>query len=66
VLWLSKIEPGPAPDAAQVAQLQAQLAQAWGAAEEQAALRVLRDSYKVKMLPDAKKLISGELDGAKL
>ena len=66
VLWLSKIEPGPAPEPAQVTQLQAQLSQAWGAAEEQAALRVLRDSYKVKMLPDAKKLISGELDGAKL
>jgi hypothetical protein len=42
------------------------LSQAWGTAEEQAALRVLRDSYKVKLLPDAKKLISGELDGAKL
>jgi peptidyl-prolyl cis-trans isomerase D len=66
VLWLSKIEPGPAPDPAQVTQLQAQLSQAWGAAEEQAALKLLRDSYKVKMLPDAKKLISGELDGAKL
>jgi peptidyl-prolyl cis-trans isomerase D len=66
VLWLSKIEPGPTPDPAQVTQLQAQLSQAWGAAEEQAALKLLRESYKVKMLPDAKKLISGELDGAKL
>lgn len=66
VLWLSKIESGPAPEAAQVTQLQAQLSQAWGAAEEQASLKLLRESYKVKMLPDAKKLISGELDGAKL
>lgn len=66
LLWLSKIEPGLAPEAAQVAQLQAQLSQAWGTAEEQAALKLLRESYKVKMLPDAKKLISGELDGAKL
>jgi peptidyl-prolyl cis-trans isomerase D len=66
VLWLSKIEPGPAPEAAQVTQLQAQLSQAWGTAEEQATLKLLRESYKVKMLPDAKKLISGELDGAKL
>ena len=66
VLWLSKIEPGPAPEAAQVTQLQAQLSQAWGAAEEQATLKLLRESYKVKMLPDAKKLISGELDSAKL
>ena len=66
VLWLSKIEPGSAPEAAQVSQLQGQLSQAWGAAEQQAALQLLRESYKVKMLPDAKKLISGELDGAKL
>ena len=66
VLWLSKIERGPAPEPAQVTQLQAQLSQAWGTAEEQAALKLLRESYKVKMLPDAKKLISGELDGAKL
>jgi peptidyl-prolyl cis-trans isomerase D len=65
-LWLSKIEPGAAPEAAQVTQLQAQLSQAWGAAEEQAALKLLRESYKVKLMPDAKKLISGELDGAKL
>ncbi len=66
VLWLYKIEPGPAPDPAQVAQLQGQLSQAWGSAEEQATLKLLRESYKVKMMPDAKKLISGELDGAKL
>jgi peptidyl-prolyl cis-trans isomerase D len=66
VLWLSKIEPGPAPEAAQVAQLQTQLSKAWGTAEEQAALKLLRESYKVKMMPDAKKLISGELDSAKL
>jgi peptidyl-prolyl cis-trans isomerase D len=66
VLWLSKIEPGPAPEAAQVTQLQAQLSQAWGTAEEQATLKLLRESYKVKMMPDAKKLISGELDSAKL
>jgi peptidyl-prolyl cis-trans isomerase D len=49
-----------------VAQLQGQLSQAWGSAEEQATLKLLRESYKVKMMPDAKKLISGELDGAKL
>jgi peptidyl-prolyl cis-trans isomerase D len=66
VLWLSKIEPGPAPEAAQVTQLQNQLSQAWGTAEQQAALILLRESFKVKMMPDAKKLISGELDGAKL
>ncbi len=66
VFRLSKVEAGPAPEAGQIAQLQAQLSQAWGAAEEQAALKVLRQEYKVKMLPDAGKLISGELDAAKL
>lgn len=66
VLRLSKVEAGAAPEAAQITQLQAQLSQAWGAAEEQAALKVLRQEFKVKMLPDAGKLISGELDAAKL
>jgi peptidyl-prolyl cis-trans isomerase D len=66
VFKLSKVEAGAAPEAAQVAQLQSQLSQAWGAAEEQAALKVLRQEFKVKMLPDASKLISGELDAAKL
>jgi len=66
VFKLSKVEAGPTPEAGQINQLQAQLSQAWGAAEEQAALKVLRQEYKVKMLPDASKLISGELDAAKL
>ena len=66
VFRLSKIEAGAAPEAAQINQLQAQLSQAWGAAEEQAALKVLRQEFKVKLLPDASKLISGELDAAKL
>lgn len=66
VLILTKVEEAAAPDAAQVTQLQAQLAQAWGAAEEQAALKILRQAYKVKVLPDAARLISGELDAAKL
>jgi len=66
ILELTKVEAGPTPDAAQIKQLQAQLAQAWGAAEEQAALKVLRGLYQVKMLPDAAKLIRGDLDAAKL
>ena len=66
ILMLTKVEEAVAPDPAQVSQLQAQLAQAWGAAEEQAALKILRQTYKVKVLPDAGKLISGELDAAKL
>ena len=66
ILKLSKVEAGPKPELAQINQLQAQLSQAWGAAEEQAALQVLRKEFDVKMLPDATKLISGELDAAKL
>ena len=66
ILRLTKVAAGSKPEAAQVSQLQAQLSQAWGAAEEQAALKVLRKEYDVKMLPDAAKLISGELDAAKL
>jgi peptidyl-prolyl cis-trans isomerase D len=66
ILLLTKVEEAPAPDPAQVSQLQAQLAQAWGAAEEQAALKILRQAYKVKVLPDAARVISGELDAAKL
>jgi len=66
ILRLSKVQEGPKPEPAQLSQLQAQLSQAWGAAEEQASLKVLRKEFKVKMLPDATKLISGELDAAKL
>ncbi|MDO8693700.1 MAG: SurA N-terminal domain-containing protein [Sheuella sp.] len=66
ILQLTKVEAGPVPDAAQIKQLQGQLSQAWGAAEEQAALKVLRGLYQVKMLPDAAKLIRGDLDAAKL
>ena len=66
ILMLTKVEEAAAHDAAQVSQLQSQLAQAWGAAEEQAALKILRQTYKVKVLPDAAKVISGELDGARL
>ena len=66
VMQLSKIEPGPAPQAGQVAQFRGQLSQAWGASEELAALKTLRQVYTVKMLPDAAKVISGQLDAAQL
>ena len=66
VIKISKVEKGSASDASQIVQLQNQLSQAWGAAEEQAALTILRQAYKVKLLPDADKLIKGDLDAAKL
>ena len=66
VMQILKIEPGPAPQAGQVAQFRGQLSQAWGASEELAALKTLRQVYTVKMQPDAAKVISGELDAAQL
>jgi len=66
ILKISKVQAAPSADPGQVDQLQSQLSQAWGAAEEQAALKVLRQELKVKLLPDATKLINGDLDVAKL
>ena len=66
VIRLSKIEAGAAPDSAQLKQLQGQLSQAWGTAEEQAALKVLQQKYKVKILPEAAKVIAGQVDDFKL
>jgi len=66
ILELTKVQAAPSIDPGQVAQLRGQLSQAWGAAEEQAALKVLRSQFKVKLLPDAARLIKGDLDEAKL
>ncbi len=49
----------PLPEANQ-AQFKGQLAQAWGRAEEQAALQVLRRLFNVQVLPDAQTIIQGE------
>lgn len=49
----------PLPEANQ-AQFKGQLAQAWGRAEEQAALQILRRLFNVQILPDAQRLIEGE------
>lgn len=43
-----------------VAQLEQQLSQAWGSAEERAALEILRQRYEVTMLPDAQDLIMAD------
>ena len=65
VLELSKVEAAPEPEPGQLTQLRQELAQALGGAEERAALAVLRQTYKVEMLPAAAKVISGELDEQK-
>lgn len=58
ILQLTQVQAGPAAQPGQVEQLQSQLSQAWGATEEQAALKILRQIYKVKILPDAQKIIA--------
>jgi len=65
VFELSKVEAAPEPEPGQLTQLRQELAQALGGAEERAALAVLRQTYKVEMLPAAAKVISGELDEQK-
>ncbi|MFO7748232.1 MAG: SurA N-terminal domain-containing protein [Orrella sp.] len=43
-----------------VDQLEQQLSEAWGGAEERAALEILRQRYEVTMLPDAQALIKAD------
>lgn len=59
----SVAEGEPMPEQNQ-AQFKGQLAQAWGQAEEQAALAILRRLFNVQVLPDAQALISGQSNGA--
>lgn len=58
VLRLDKVEAGQAdPQAA--ATLASQLGSAWGEAEDQAVLKMLREAYKVQVLPAAGLAIKG-------
>ncbi len=45
-----------------LASLPGELSQAWGRAEEQAVLKTMRVEAKVKVLPEADKVLSGEVD----
>ena len=58
VLQLTQVQAGPPAQPGQVEQLQAQISQAWGSTEEQAALQILRQTYQAKILPDAQKIIA--------
>jgi len=60
---IEKVEPASEPDAQDLAQLQAQLANAWGQAEEQAVVQMLRQRYDVKILPEAARAIQAESAG---
>jgi peptidyl-prolyl cis-trans isomerase D len=60
LLDVKAVAAGQAMPEANQAQFKGQLAQAWGQAEEQAALAILRRLFNVQILPDAQALISGE------
>ncbi|MFJ1298677.1 SurA N-terminal domain-containing protein [Pseudomonadota bacterium AL_CKDN230030165-1A_HGKHYDSX7] len=59
VVRVEKIEPGTAPEQDRD-MLARQLSGAWGEAEDQAVLKMLRESYKVQTLPAANDAIKGE------
>ncbi|QII85183.1 peptidylprolyl isomerase [Bordetella hinzii] len=56
---LEKVEAGQ-PDAQAAAMLGRQLGSAWGEAEDQAVLKMLREAYKVQILPAAASVIKGD------
>jgi len=56
---LEKVEAGKI-EAADKERLAQQLSGAWGQAENEAMIRMLREEYKVKVLPNAAEVIRGE------
>jgi peptidyl-prolyl cis-trans isomerase D len=60
LLSVQSITAGETLASEQIEQIQQQLAQAWGMAEEQAALQILRQRYDAKILPDAQSLLSAD------
>ncbi|EWM52134.1 peptidyl-prolyl cis-trans isomerase domain protein [Bordetella holmesii 70147] len=56
---LDKVEAGQ-PDAQAAEMLARQLGGAWGEAEDQAVLKMLREAYKVQILPPAAPIIKGD------
>lgn len=59
VARLEKVEAGK-PDAAMAENLNRQATEIWGEAENRAVIQMLRDQYKVKVLPEAARAIEGE------
>lgn len=60
IIEITGVSPGPQADASQISQFRQQLSQAWGNAQERAALSVLREQYGVKLKPEAAELIKGD------
>lgn len=61
VVRLDKIEPGKS-EASATEMLARQLGAAWGDAEAAALMKMLRDQYDVKILPEAANAIKGSGD----
>ncbi|MDQ8034501.1 MAG: peptidyl-prolyl cis-trans isomerase, partial [Bordetella sp.] len=59
VVRVEKVEPGATQEQNR-AGLAGQLNNAWGAAEDEALLKVLRENYKVQVLPAAEEAIKGQ------
>jgi len=60
IVEITAISPGQQADATQIKQFRQQLSQAWGNAQERAALIVLREQYGVKLKPEAAVIIKGD------
>jgi hypothetical protein len=61
VLRIEQAQPGKSEDS-RLAGLPAQLDQLWGNTEKAAVLKALREEVKVKMQPEAKKALAGEVE----
>ncbi|WP_159078824.1 SurA N-terminal domain-containing protein [Orrella marina] len=59
VIHVQSVEPGEPLDPSELRQFQGQLSQAWGQAEETAALAILRKKFQVEITPDGRALIDG-------
>jgi len=60
VARIDAVQPGAAPEETVRQSLRTQLSSAWGQAEEQAVMQMLRERYKARTLPDAESAIRGE------
>lgn len=60
IVEITGVSAGAQADASQISQFRQQLSQAWGNAQERAALSVLREQYGVKLKPEAAVLIKGD------
>jgi peptidyl-prolyl cis-trans isomerase D len=60
IIEITGVSAGPQPGPAQINQFRQQLSQAWGNAQERAALSILREQYGVTFKPEAELLIKND------